>query len=399
MDRKLQVFISSTYTDLKDERQAAVEAILRAGHIPAGMELFAAGDQSQMEVIRNWIDDSDVFLLILGGRYGSIEPESGKSYVQIEYEYALAKRKPWFACVIYNDELKRRGNQDYEIFRETKNVDKLENFRSTLTSKTLVQFWSDPRDIKLAIFQSLSDFSQRKNIQGWVKDSIDFQSIMLQFTQLSTEHSKIKSEKNNYRSLGLSNIYRDFSREQFREKLEKEDVSNGIDILQTFAPNLDYFKEALIKCLNKGANIRLLLSWPKSPAAKLREDALSRYNKNSILSVTRSNVEQEVTKNLETLEEIFRRINNLEAKCAGSLQVRLYNSIPSISMYRINDYFLIGVFLHGRLAVSSFQLELTGMDTTLVYVCSSEFNQIWEMAREIMPHSLDAWRLNIEGLF
>jgi Domain of unknown function (DUF4062) len=46
--KKLQVFVSSTYTDLRDERQAAVEGILSAGHIPAGMELFAAGDQSQM---------------------------------------------------------------------------------------------------------------------------------------------------------------------------------------------------------------------------------------------------------------------------------------------------------------------------------------------------------------
>lgn len=35
--KKLQVFVSSTYVDLKEERQAAVEAILNAGHIPAGM--------------------------------------------------------------------------------------------------------------------------------------------------------------------------------------------------------------------------------------------------------------------------------------------------------------------------------------------------------------------------
>ena len=62
--KKLQVFVSSTYEDLKEERQAAVEAILSAGHIPAGMELFAAGNESQMEVIRNWIDESEVFLLI-----------------------------------------------------------------------------------------------------------------------------------------------------------------------------------------------------------------------------------------------------------------------------------------------------------------------------------------------
>ena len=67
MDKKLQVFVSSTYTDLIEERQAAVQAILDAGHIPAGMELFKAG-KSQMNTIRKWIDESDIYILILGGR-------------------------------------------------------------------------------------------------------------------------------------------------------------------------------------------------------------------------------------------------------------------------------------------------------------------------------------------
>jgi Domain of unknown function (DUF4062) len=48
----------------------AVESILKAGHIPAGMELFTARDQTQLQVIRRRIEESDVFLLILGGRYG-----------------------------------------------------------------------------------------------------------------------------------------------------------------------------------------------------------------------------------------------------------------------------------------------------------------------------------------
>src|SRR3954447_18526006 len=95
--KKLQVFVSSTYLDLKEERQAAVEAILTAGHIPAGMELFAAGDQSQMKVIQRWIDESDVFLLVLGGRYGSIDGSSGKSYIELEYDYAVAQGKAFFA--------------------------------------------------------------------------------------------------------------------------------------------------------------------------------------------------------------------------------------------------------------------------------------------------------------
>jgi hypothetical protein len=75
--RKLQVFVSSTFIDLKEERQSAVEAILNAGHIPAGMELFKAGDESQWNIIKDWIEESDVYMLILGGRYGSIESKSG----------------------------------------------------------------------------------------------------------------------------------------------------------------------------------------------------------------------------------------------------------------------------------------------------------------------------------
>jgi hypothetical protein len=76
------------------------------GHIPAGMELFAAGDKSQMEVIRRWINESDIFMLILGARYGSIEPESGLSYIELEYDYAIERGKQFFAII-----LKDEGNK------------------------------------------------------------------------------------------------------------------------------------------------------------------------------------------------------------------------------------------------------------------------------------------------
>lgn len=100
MKKKLQVFISSTYEDMKLERQKAVEAILAAGHIPAGMELFASENAEQWAVIQRWIRESDVFLILLGGRYGSIEPISQKSYTHREYEYAVEKNKPIVSVVI-----------------------------------------------------------------------------------------------------------------------------------------------------------------------------------------------------------------------------------------------------------------------------------------------------------
>lgn len=107
MNSKLQVFISSTYKDLIQERQAAVEAILKSGNIPAGMELFTAGNKSQWEVIQRWISDSDIYMIILGGRYGSIEPTSGLSYTEIEYDFAVSSEKPYFAVVINEDALEK----------------------------------------------------------------------------------------------------------------------------------------------------------------------------------------------------------------------------------------------------------------------------------------------------
>ena len=166
--KKLQVFISSTYSDLIQERQAAVEAVLAAGHIPAGMELFAAADTTQMEVIRRWIDESDVFLLILGGRYGSIEPTSGKSYIHLEYEYALELGKALFAVVITEDHLEKKlkilGREAIEL----ENVQKLKQFRNLVLSR-MVRFWSDSRDIKLSILETMNLLNDREDLVGWIR--------------------------------------------------------------------------------------------------------------------------------------------------------------------------------------------------------------------------------------
>lgn len=165
--KKLQVFVSSTFTDLREERQAAVEAILSSGHIPAGMELFTAGDESQMSVIRRWIDESDVYLLILGGRYGSLEPTTGKSYTHLEYEYALSKGKPLFAVVIDDAALEKRIRKGGRKNVEIENAKPLKEFREIVLSR-MVRFWSDHRDIKLAIHETMSEFGRRADLTGWI---------------------------------------------------------------------------------------------------------------------------------------------------------------------------------------------------------------------------------------
>ncbi|HKB59177.1 MAG TPA: DUF4062 domain-containing protein [Gallionellaceae bacterium] len=194
MATKYQVFVSSTFTDLKNERQAAVEAILAAGHIPAGMELFAAGDESQLEVIRRWIDDSDVYMLILGGRYGSVDPSTGVSYTELEYDYAVQKGMPLFAVVLSERAIDAKSPVVINEHRESKNSDKYEKFRKKVLSK-ISKVVDDCKDIKIGILESIRSLEHRHSLQGWVRSSElkDVTPLMAQLSTLVEENSHLKN--------------------------------------------------------------------------------------------------------------------------------------------------------------------------------------------------------------
>ena len=193
--RKLQVFVSSTYLDLKEERQTAVQAILNAGHIPAGMELFTAGDESQWTIIKRWIEESDVYMLLLGGRYGSIEPKSGKSYTHLEYDYAVELGKPLFAIVTSDKALDEKVNKVGKNVLELDNPQGLKDFKRVVVSN-MCAFWDDLKDIKLNINDSIRDIEYRygDNLKGWVKaDDTDYSSISEELARLSKENSELKN--------------------------------------------------------------------------------------------------------------------------------------------------------------------------------------------------------------
>ncbi|WP_191565975.1 DUF4062 domain-containing protein [Metabacillus idriensis] len=197
MKKKLQVFISSTFKDLIEERQSAVEAVLSSGHIPAGMELFKAGDESQKETIKRWIDESDVYLLILGGRYGSIEPVSGKSYTHWEYDYAEEVGIPRFAVVIDKQVLDTKIKQIGGDAIEIENAQKYEEFKKQVLSKTS-EFFNDLKDIKLTIHRKLAELGSNDELSGWVsaKDIRTNETLINEISRLMQENSELKGKIN-----------------------------------------------------------------------------------------------------------------------------------------------------------------------------------------------------------
>lgn len=243
-NKKLQVFISSTYTDLLHERQAAVQAVLTAGHIPAGMELFAAGDQSQMAVIKRWIDESDVYLLILGGRYGSVEPASGKSYIHLEYDYATEVGKPLFSVVIREEHLKAKAKaaEDPLEILETDNAAQLKDFRDQVLSK-MVRFWSDEKDIKLSILETLSHMSKREELHGWIPGNlgVDAGPLAEEIARLTKENASLQSRlsqaSSQFGGLSYEEIYRLLASEKPPQLKEERSIPKGkhLEVLERTA--------------------------------------------------------------------------------------------------------------------------------------------------------------------
>ena len=195
------IFVSSTFNDLRRERQAAVDAILTAKHIPAGMELFTAGDESQMATIKRWIDDSDVFMLILGGRYGAVEPSTGKSYTHLEYEYAQAKGKPYFAAVMSEGFLDRKAREDGVEAVERAHTEKLNVFREIVKSK-ICQFYDDLKDLKLIVIQKLAELIERPELIGWVRGSevIDTKKTLEEMVAVQTENTTLRNRLSEFES-------------------------------------------------------------------------------------------------------------------------------------------------------------------------------------------------------
>lgn len=191
MRKKLQVYISSTFSDLAEERHAAVQAVLKAGHIPAGIEQFFK--ETQMRIKKRWIDESDVYILILGGFYGLTLPDDeSKSYTHWEYDYAGEVGKPRFAFVV-TDEALRQKPYDFVVGEY---YQKLQEFKQSVFEEVPTFHVDDVRHIQMVIHDKLPEYEGRDDLYGWVsgKDVPDVQKLLEENASLLRENAKLSAE-------------------------------------------------------------------------------------------------------------------------------------------------------------------------------------------------------------
>lgn len=180
MCKRYQVFISSTYKDLKEERRAVSESIIDLKCFPASMEYFPARSQEQFEYIKKIIDESDYYILVLAGRYGT-PAEDGISYTEKEYDYALEKGIP--ILVFVRKSIDDLTGDNIEISIEGKY--KLEQFRKKAMKNRLVKEWLNAEELRYAVSLSLRAEFDENPQKGWVraKENDEYIAPLINFNE------------------------------------------------------------------------------------------------------------------------------------------------------------------------------------------------------------------------
>ncbi|WP_417481017.1 DUF4062 domain-containing protein [Maricaulis sp.] len=166
MEKRFQIFISSTFADLIDERRAIQQAVLSLDHFPAGMELFPATDDDQWQLIKSVIDFSDYYVIVVGGRYGSMN-EDGISYTEMEFDYAVSKGIPILAFVHENPDSIAAGKTD----KDDTARERLAKFREKVCADRHVKFWKSAEQLMNVVLQALVTETKKRPQEGWVRAS------------------------------------------------------------------------------------------------------------------------------------------------------------------------------------------------------------------------------------
>ena len=187
MNKKYQIFISSTYVDLKKEREKVKDAILTLYHFPVGMEQFGAANEDQWQIIKETIDTSDYYVLIIGQRYGSVikkGPDAGISYTEKEYRYAREQGIPILAFIM-DENVPVKAE-----YVEREHSEEFKQFKENVMNHHLVTWWTNADDLANKVTAALVKQFARLDRPGWIRTDC-------------AEVNLINSPKNNERKPAL----------------------------------------------------------------------------------------------------------------------------------------------------------------------------------------------------
>ncbi|GAA2582989.1 hypothetical protein SMC26_41255 [Actinomadura fulvescens] len=209
-------------------------------------------------------------------------------------------------------------------------------------------------------------------------------NVNAQLSKLDIESLALERKQRHYG--GVIQVHHRFPETVFGRYLEA--ATTEVMILQTWIPNLRLFVDELRDAIKeRHVRVRILILHPSSPVARLRDEALSRFRDPELSGDVGASARQCLAK----LAEIYTDLGSDGER----LQVRVYNSLPSIAVYKVDERYLVSSFLHGQLAIDSTQLEVDGSETALGLEVQHELDVLWRIGCDV---DLRDWRGSIGNI-
>lgn len=157
-------------------------------------------------------------------------------------------------------------------------------------------------------------------------------------------------------------------------------------ILDTWIPGIDILADALADAIEHGTSVSILLLHPQSQIAQLCGQRTTRVRFRQ--DMIRPGIEHSL--------DVLTAVSHMDDSHHGGLRVRLYDALPSFSLYGIDDRAFISFSMHGHLAVASPQIQLRGRDSLMGRCAFQELAALWETAYEIAD--ISQWRSETSSL-
>jgi hypothetical protein len=151
----LRVYISSTYSDLKEYRTAVASTLANFGLSSFGLEGFA--DEPPLAAAFKAVEASDIVIVLVAHRLGYVPPEGDKSLVELEYDRARELAKP-ILCFLLDDD------QPWPPSQIDADYTRIGAFRKRLLEQHLVGRFTTPNDLASKVALSISQYS--RHVEG-----------------------------------------------------------------------------------------------------------------------------------------------------------------------------------------------------------------------------------------
>ena len=141
-----------------------MDACLRQGLLPVMMEHLPASADTAVSASLQMVDEADVYLAIIGFRYGHMPPGSPKSITHMEYDRAVERKIPRLMFVMHDDHPVRAAEVDKGLA-----ATKLDEFKAVLRAENVILFFRSPEELRGGMIDSLSKLRADSGLPARVK--------------------------------------------------------------------------------------------------------------------------------------------------------------------------------------------------------------------------------------